>query len=185
MNHKEILEFVGVSEAEYGAFTGSERLYCLQSQRWYGWLCGKKEDRQALVSFIYMPERLEILWFDEAGKMTTIEEVELPPELQATVLDQYGGLDIGEEDCAQVLGHLGLVENTIEVRAFHHPDGSSLEPFTYDHEEFLQDPFDECFDDSHRERYPAMIRSWMKSGNYVFFWPNSYFVNGSGEVVSS
>ena len=77
----------------------------------------------------------------------------------------------------------GFRPSTIRVKQFFSvKHGAGIEEYPTHFTEILEDP---ASDDVEKADIRASMESWDEDGNFVLYWGNDYWLNESGEVVSS
>jgi hypothetical protein len=159
---------------------GENDLYPIQPDQGYFDAGTASDGRQALMG-LYCPDLVAIA-FDQAGDLLGCERRHLE------FLHQRGGVyDIYDERIPPRLlawqEEMGFRSATIRVRRFFLDDlWIDIEDYPDHFGEILEDP--EALDEEHDENRGSM-RTWDAEGQFVLLWGNDYWLDGTGEVVSS
>jgi hypothetical protein len=167
-----------VSEEVAAAFVSTERLYTVESCKYYGFWAGCLDDGRSSLLFLD-PTVLHAVYFNEMGQAVGGKGVELT---------QAFGDEIPEDikhqpELLELAQHVfGFHEETARIRAFIHPHISlcAIVPFPWHFHEVVLG-LNEDVDEDDIE----LARSWIQDGNFVLHWGNAYYMSAEGDVESS
>ncbi len=110
------------------------------------------------------------------------------PVLGASDFAMLRAIEFGDAEGAEVRvlrDRLGVSPATIQVRAFHLDDYPiGIDPYPDFLEQVKDDP-GSIEDEEEREELLEALRNWEANGEFVFWWGNDLYVDGTGKVVSS
>jgi hypothetical protein len=158
-----------------------ERCYPIQSHETYGFHAGvTPSDRQVLMG-LFCPD-LVAFFFDPEGTLLSVEQ--RPVGFFQGVAPPYNIFD--ERIPALIEGwqaEMGFQPATIKVKKFFsHQPYIGIEDYPSHYDEVLCDP-QECKEEKSDIR--DSMRLWDEDGQFVLQWGNDYWLDASGEVVSS
>jgi hypothetical protein len=123
-------------------------------------------------------QEIAAVWFDPAGKFsrfTTQKITTLPSETRDAALHRH---------VIEFQRTNGFRPDTIRVKKFSIPDRFiKIEDIPEHYQEFLNNPND--YEPERQQELADDIRTWIQDGDFVLWWGEDYYLDSSGEVVSS
>ncbi len=170
-------------------FRDTAYIYRLTSHPAYNFITGTDaEGRQAIIGAL--GERLVCFIFSPDGDLCQRITESLPSRIDKQLLQDFPGEDY--PDVQALLRKLGVVESQIRIHRFLDPEtGVGIKDLPGFCAEFLQNPssylngIEQTQRQIESQETKDMIGKWKNDGTYVFWWDNDYYVDASGEIVSS
>jgi hypothetical protein len=158
-----------------------ERRYPIQSHESYFFYAGVTPDDQQVLMGLCCPN-LVAFYFDAEGNLLKVAE--RPVAFFQGVVPPY---DIYDKRIAPLLKawrkEIGVRPVTISVKKFFSSEHDiGIEDYPSHFEEILSDP--KTTKDERRDVQNS-ITLWDEDGQFVLLWGNDYWLDSSGEVVSS
>jgi hypothetical protein len=160
---------------------GHERRYPIQSHDAYSFYTGFSLSNEQVLVGVYCPT-LVALWFDVDGSLLRTSHLPIPFFQRATPpYDIYDDrlpplIEAWKQD-------MELRPATIKVKKFFAEQWHiGIEDYPAHFEEVLSDP---AADEDEKADMRDSMELWDKDGQFVLLWGNDYWLNDSGEVVSS
>jgi hypothetical protein len=158
-----------------------ERRYAIQLHDCYGLYTGLTPNDEQVLMGLFCPD-LVAFHFDREGNLLRIDQRPVP--FFQGVTPPY---NIYDKRIPRLIKawqkEMGLRPATIQVRKFFsHELYIGIEDYPSDFEEILSDP---AADEEEKADVRRDMKSWDKDGQFVLQWGNDYWLDESGEVVSS
>ena len=160
---------------------GEDRRYRIKTHESYGFWTGITPDRSQVLMGLGCPD-LIAFFFDTEGNLLHVERRSI--EFFRCVIPPY---DIYDERIPALIDAwkmgMGLQPATIEVKKFfseEHQIGIDDYPEHFD--EILSAPHET---EEEKSNVRDSMRLWDADGQFVLLWGNDYWLDKSGEVVSS
>lgn len=159
-------------------------LYSLQSHPSYWFHVGRSETQQAIMGLVGM--KFYVIVFSDMGDLIEIQERPVVPPPPATFrhegeLDDwlYGFVD---REVMQVRTQQGLADEAIHVKRFRLPKlRAGIDDLPDDLQEYVtRTPSSPAEDD-----LEEALEGWKEESLFVFWWGQSFYMNGEGAVTSS
>jgi hypothetical protein len=158
-----------------------DRLYSIRSHESYGFYTGLTPSSEQVLMGLHSPDLIAFR-FDVNGNLTSTERRPIP--LFQDVSPPY---DIYHEQLPQLIcqwqREMRLRESTIQVKKF---TSNECDIFIDDYpshfDEILSDPE---ASDAEKEDIAESIRLWDADRQFVLQWGNDYWLDETGDVVSS
>ncbi len=132
-----------------------------------------------MCSWVYCPE-LVAIFFDESGDLLGVERRHLE-----FLVPRGGMFDIYDERIPPFLqawqDEIDFCPEVIQVRKFFIMD-LGIEDYPDHFDEILNDP---AASDDEKAGIREAVRRWDADGQFVLIWGNDYWLDSTGEVVSS
>ena len=163
-----------------------ERRYAIQSHEGYFFYTGVRPNNEQVLMGLFCANLLVAFHYDLEGNLLRIDQRPIP--LFQGVKPPYDKripLLIEEWQTAMGLWQtaMGLQCSTIKVKKFFsHELHIGIEDYPSHFHEILSDP---ASDDGEKADVRESMELWDKDGQFVLLWENDYWLDESGEVVSS
>lgn len=159
----------------------AERLYPINSHESYGFFAGITSDNSQVLMGLFCPNLVAFL-FDSEGDLLSVEQH--PVDFFQGITLPY---NIYDEKIPTLIegwqAEIGFQPATIKVKKFFSQQPYiGIEDYPSHFGEILSDPR-ECEEEKSDIR--ESMRLWNEDGQFVLQWGNDYWLNGSGDVVSS
>jgi hypothetical protein len=159
----------------------SERRYPIKSHASYCFYTGVTSGGRQVLMGLFCPDLLAF-FFDAEGNLLGVDDRPVP--FFRGVPPPY---NIYDERIAPLLDawqrEIGFRPTTITVKKFFSPEHHiGIEDYPSHFEEILSDP---GADEEEKRATRDSIRLLDEGGQFVLFWGNDYWLDSSGEVVSS
>jgi hypothetical protein len=160
---------------------GRERRYPIRSHDGYFFYTGRTRDDGQVLMGLFCPD-LVAFYFDLEGNL--LRSGRRPVPFWQGVNTPY---DIYDERIPPLIKawkkEMGLRPATIKVmKFFSKKHGIGIEDYPSHFHETLSDP---AADEEEKAAVRESLASWDEDGQFVLLWGNDYWLDGSGEVVSS
>ncbi len=158
-----------------------ERRYPILSQECYGFFAGVTANQQQVLMGLLCPD-LVALFFDPEGNLLSTEH--RPVEFFQGIAPPY---NIHDQRIPGLIkqwqGELGFRATIINVKQFYSKQLLvGIDNYPSHFEEILSDP-SEC--EEEKESVRAEMAEWDDQGQFVLGWGNDYWLDSSGDVISS
>lgn len=158
-----------------------ERRYAIQPQDAYFFYTGVTPNSEQVLMGLFCPNLLAF-YFDLEGNLLRINKRPVP--FFQSVNPPYHIYDERIPALIEVWEKaIGLQHATINVKKFFsHEYYIGIEDYPAHFAEILSDP---ASDDEEKADVRESMRLWDKDGQFVLLWGNDYWLDDSGDVVSS
>jgi hypothetical protein len=166
-------------------FRDENYLYTLHNVAYRGFRTGTAHDGMAIIAGIYFPDVLA-LRFDATGRPIELLKRPLCKEAQAKGGAGFkpGFHALAEAELESLTKSMGFSSGEIRVKRFSVASHRiRLEDFPEAFGEILREPDRFAAEDVADAR--SCLERWKEVGQFVFWWSQDYWVDGTGEVVAS
>lgn len=159
----------------------TERRYPIKSHEGYGFCAGITSDNKQVLMGLLCPS-IAAIFFDSEGTLLHVEQH--PVNFFQGVNPPYNIYDKRIPTLILAwLMEIGFQPATIKVKKFFSQVRYvGIEDYPSHFEEILNDPKESV---EEKNDIRESMRLWDKDGQFVLHWGNDYWLNVSGEVVSS